>query len=214
MTAEVTDAVAPIGTVTHSEGTTMEGGLPSKTKATEKCLVKSSTKEHPPPVNGSCGEPPAHTPAMEAGSVASHQHEETEATTNTAMMTGGGDTPNEPFIDVQTLNQAREIVSHLFNQSRILNECWVQVAQAVSKAISKCSTQLFQPFTTYISDVSDGVEAWHRNVTLICPEMAHCDYDTYHSYSASVREKMNEFFWKTMGPQYSSQPVNVASEAC
>ena len=53
----------------------------------------------------------------------SHWHEETEATTNTAMMTGGGDTPDEPFIDAQTLNQAREIVSHLFNQFRILHEC-------------------------------------------------------------------------------------------
>ena len=115
-----------------------------------------------------------------------------------ATTTGGGHAPDEPFVDVQTLNQAREIVSRLFNQSRILDKCHVRVAQAVSKAVSKRSTQLFQPFTTYISNVSNAVDAWRRNVTLIRPEMAHCDYDTY---------KTNGFFWKTTGPQYSSRPA-------
>ena len=71
VTAEVMDAVAPVGTATHPEGVTMDGGLPSKIKATEKCQVKSSTKECPPPVDDSCWKPPAPTPQMEAESVAS-----------------------------------------------------------------------------------------------------------------------------------------------
>ena len=66
--------------------------------------------------------------------MASHWLEETEATINIAMMTGGGDTPNKPFVDMQTLNQVREIVSRLFNQSKILNECRVRVAQAIGKS--------------------------------------------------------------------------------
>ena len=103
----------------------MEGGSPGKTKATEKCPVKSSMTEHPPPVDDSCGESPAPTPATEAVSVASCWHEKTEATANTAMTTGEGDAPDKPFADAQMLNQVREIVSHLFNQSRILDKCQV-----------------------------------------------------------------------------------------
>ena len=55
VTAEATDAMAPIDTATHSEGTTIEGDPSSKTMATEKCQVKSSTKEHPSPVHNSHG---------------------------------------------------------------------------------------------------------------------------------------------------------------
>ena len=88
------------------------------------------------------------------------------------------------------------MVFHLLNQSKILDECLVQVAQAISKAMSRRTTQLFQPFTTYISGVSDAVKAWHRKVTLIHPEMAHCNYDTYRTCSGSVQERMNKFLGK------------------
>ena len=73
--------------------------------------------------------------------------------------TGGGDPSNKPQVDVQTLNQAREMVFHLLKQSKILDECQVRVAHAISTAVSRHTTQLFQPLTSYISDVSDAVEA-------------------------------------------------------
>ena len=88
------------------------------------------------------------------------------------------------------------MVFHLLKQSKILDECWVRVARPISMAVSKHTTQLFQPFTSYISDVSDAVKAWRMKVTLIRPEMAHCNYDTYRVCSASVRERTNEFFGK------------------
>ena len=97
-------------------------------------------------------------------------------------------------MDTPTLNQVREIVCHLFNQSKILDECRVQVVQAVSKAISKLGTQLFLPFMSYLSDVSDVVESWCRKITVLCPEMAHCDYDTYHNCVANIWEKTREYF--------------------
>ena len=109
-----------------------------------------------------------------------------EVTTKITTVTNGGHTSNELLIDMQTLNQAMEMVFCLLKQSKILNKCRVWVAQAVSKAMSRHTTQLFQPFTTYISDVSDAVEVWHRKVMLVCLEMAHCDYDTYCTCSASV----------------------------
>ena len=174
--AEATIAASPMGMATQPEDVTMESELPGKTKAN--------------------GEASAPALVMKAGPVVSHQPEEMEATTNITTVTGGGDTSNEPLVDVQTLNQVREMVFHLLNQSKILDECQVLVAQAISKAMSKHTTKLFQPFTSYIADVSDVVETWHRKVMLICPEMAHCNYDTYRACSASVQERTNEFFRK------------------
>ena len=102
------------------------------------------------------------------------------------MVSGGSDTSNTPPVDMQTLNEVREMVFCLPNQSKILDNCGIWVAQTISKAISKCTTQLFEPFTSYISDISDAVKAWQRQVMLIHPEMAHCDYKTYHACSASI----------------------------
>ena len=184
--AEATIAAGPIGMATHLEEVTMESDLSGKTKATEKCQIKSSMKKQSAPVDNTHGEASAPAPVTKAGPVASRQPEEMEATTNITMVTDGGSTSNEPLMDMQTLNQVREMVFRLLNQSKILDKCRVRVAQAVSKAMSKCTTKLLQPFTTYISDVSDAVETWCRKVTLIHPEMAHCDYDTYHACSASV----------------------------
>ena len=73
------------------------------------------------------------------------------------MMTGEGDAADKPSVDAQMLNQVREIVSCLFNQSKILDKCQVRVTQAISKAIAKCSAQLFQPFTSYVSYIADAV---------------------------------------------------------
>ena len=42
-TAEVTVAAGPVGMATHAEEVTMEVDSPSKTKATDKCQVKSSS---------------------------------------------------------------------------------------------------------------------------------------------------------------------------
>ena len=109
-----------------------------------------------------------------------------EANTGVATATGGDDASNEPQVDVQMLNQVREMVFHLLKQSKILDKCQVWVAHTISTALSRHTTQLFQPFTSYISDVSDAVKAWHTKVMLIHPEMSHCSYDTYHACSASI----------------------------
>ena len=176
----------------------MEVDSPHKAKATEKCRVKSSTKEKLTPVSDSHREAPTPVPVLvaTAGQMVDHQPEETEANTSVVTVTGGGDASNEPQVDVHTLNQAREMVFHLLKQSKILDECQVRTAHIIGAVVSKCTTQLFQPFTSYISDVSDAVEAWHTKVTLICPEMSHCSYDTYCACSASICERINKFFRK------------------
>ena len=116
--AEVTIAAGPVGMATHLENVTTESNPSGKTKVTEKCQIKSSTKECYAPVDDSCG-------VTKAGPVASHQSEETETTTHITMATSGGDTFNEPLMDMQILNQVREMVVHLLNQSIILDKCRV-----------------------------------------------------------------------------------------
>ena len=92
---------------------------------------------------------------------------------------------------------------HLFNQSKILDECRVQVAvqvaQAMGTAVSRCSTQLFLSFMSYLSSVSDAIESWHMKITVLHPEMVNCDYDTYCNCAAEIWEKMWEYFRKLCG---------------
>ena len=118
-TAEATVTADPIGMATHAEEVTMEVDSPSKTKATDKCRVKSSTKEKLTPVDDSREKTSALVPAlvpapvMTAGPVVHCQPGETEANTSVATATSGSDASNKPQVDVQTLNQAREMVFHL-----------------------------------------------------------------------------------------------------
>ena len=112
------------------------------------------------------------------------------------MATGDGDAPTTPSVDSPMLNQAQEMVCCLFNQSQILDKCQVRVAQAMGTAVSKHSTQLFLPFMSYLSDVSGTVEAWHAKIMVLCPEMAHCDYNTYHNCAVDIWEKTREYFGK------------------
>ena len=109
-TAEVTVTVGPVGMATHLEEVTMEGDSSGKTKATEKCWIKSSMKEQPAPANNSHGEASTPAPVMKAGPVVSRRPEEMEATTDITTATGGGDASNKLPMDMQTLNQAREVV--------------------------------------------------------------------------------------------------------
>ena len=125
--AEEAVTTGSIGTATCPEDVTMGSDLPGKTKATEKCQVKSSTREQSDPVDNSCGEAAAPALVTKAGSVASHQPEEMEATTDVTMVIGGCNTSKKLLMDTQMLNQEREMVFCLLNQSKILNECWVQV---------------------------------------------------------------------------------------
>ena len=73
-TAEATVTVGPIGMATHAEEVAMEVDSLSKTKATDKCQVKSSMKEKLTPVDNSCEEAYAlvSAPVMTAGQVAHH----------------------------------------------------------------------------------------------------------------------------------------------
>ena len=95
-TAEATVTVGPEGTATHAEEVTMEVNLPSKTKATDKCQVKSSKKEKFTPVNDSREEASAPVPApvpapvMTGGPAVHQQPEEMEANTSLVTATGGG----------------------------------------------------------------------------------------------------------------------------
>ena len=62
--------------------------------------------------------------------------------------------------------------------------------------VSKHSTQLFIPFTSYLSDISDAVKSWRAKIMVLHPEMAHCNYDTYRNCAADIWEKTNEYFGK------------------
>ena len=179
--AEVADTTVPTGTESNGLGMVSQGDSHSASKATGKCKVKSSTKSHTAVTDDSLGR---------------QKFNEVEATTDVAMATSGGDAPTTPPVNSPMLSQAREIVCCLFNQSKILDECWVQVAQAMGMAVSRHSTQLFLPFTSYLSTISDTVEAWRTKIMVLHLEMANCDYDTYHNRAADIWEKMREYFGK------------------
>ena len=121
---------------------------------------------------------------------------ETEITTDVATVTGSGDVPTSLPANTATLNQAHEMVCHLFNQSKILDECRICVVQAVSTAASQRNAELSLPFTSYLSAVSDAVEAWRTKITVLHPEMANCDYNTYHGCEADTGKRTEEYFGK------------------
>ena len=74
-----------------------------------------------------------------------------EITTDVATVTGGGDPPTSLPTNSPTLNQACEMVCHLFNQSKILDKCRTHVVQAMSTAASQRSAELSLPFMSYLS---------------------------------------------------------------
>ena len=114
--AEVTVAAGPVGTITHPEDVTMQSDSSSKTKATDKCQIKSSAEEQSVSVDDSHGEASVPAPVTKAGPVISHRPEEMEGSPSVTTVTGGGNTANEPLLDMQMLNQVREMVFCLFNQ--------------------------------------------------------------------------------------------------
>ena len=71
-TAEATVTTGSVDATTRPEDVTMGSYLPGKTKATERCQVKSSTKEQSAQVDNSRGEATAPTPVTKAGSAASN----------------------------------------------------------------------------------------------------------------------------------------------
>ena len=119
---------------------------------------------------------------------------EVGVTTGVATATGSGDNLTTSSVNFLMVYQAREIARHLFNQSKILDECRLRVAWAIGKAVSERSTQLYLPFTSCVSSVSNTVEVWCTKIMVIHPEMAHCDYDTYCLCTADIREKTQEYF--------------------
>ena len=44
--------------------------------------------------------------------------------------------------------------------------------------------------------MSDAVEAWRMKIKVLHPEMANCDYNTYHSSAAHIWKRMEEYFGK------------------
>ena len=173
--------MVPIGTESTGPGAVPEDDLRNVSKATGKCKVKSSAKSRTAGIDN----PPGRQKPNEVG-----------ATTDIAMTTGGGDAPTTPPVNSPMLNQAREMVCRLFNQSKILDDCRVRVAQAMGLAVSRCSTQLFFPFTSYLSSVFDTVEAWNMKIMMLHLEMANCDYDTYRNCAVEIWEKTGEYFGK------------------
>ena len=147
-------------------------------KATAKCKIKSSTKNCMVATNDSQGA------------------DETEITTDVATVTGGSDPPTSLHANSSMLNQVREMVCCLFNQSKILDECRTHVAQAMSTAASQRSAELSLPFTSYLLAMLDAVEAWRTKIMVLHPEMANCDYNTYRSCAADIRKRMEEYFRK------------------
>ena len=83
-----------------------------------------------------------------------------------------------------------------FNQSKILDESRICVAQALGTAASQRSTELSLPFTSYLLAVLDAVEAWCMKIMVLHPEMANCDYNTYLGCAAYIWKRMEQYFRK------------------
>ena len=180
--AGVVDTMVPVSTESTGLGAVPEDDSRNVSKATGKCKVKSSIKSRTAVINDS---------------LRRQKLDKVGATTDVAMTTGWRECSHHPtceFTNIEPL--AQEIVCHLFNQYKILDECRVRVAQAMGMAVSQCSTQLFLPFTSYLSPVYDTVEAWCMKITMLCPKMANCDYDTYRNCVAEIWEKTQEYFGK------------------
>ena len=175
----VAPPTVPINAESTGPGSIPKNDSHSISKATEKCKVKSSMKSW-----------------AEVADDSSERQKPNEVgvTTGVATATVGGDTLTSSSLNSPMVNQACEIVCCLFHQSKILDECRVRVARAVGKAVSEHSTQLYLPFTSYISSVSDAVEVWHMRIMVIHPEMAHCDYDMYCICAVDIIEKTQEYF--------------------
>ena len=117
--AGVTVTTAPINTESTGLDVVPKDNPTGASKATAKCKIKSSTKNRM------------------AATDDLHGANETEITTDVATVSGGGDLPTSLPANAATLNQVCEMVSHLFNQSKIPDECRICVVQAVSTAASQ-----------------------------------------------------------------------------
>ena len=179
--ARAADTMVPLSTESTGLGTVPEDISQSVSKATEKCKVKCSMKNCTAVLDDPLGR---------------QKPNEMEANTNAATIIGSANASTTPPVHSPTLNQAQEMVCHLFNQSKILDECRVRVAQAGGMAVSRHSAQTFLPFMSYLSTISNTVEAWHTKITVLCLEMANCDYDTYRDCVAEIWEKTREYFGK------------------
>ena len=172
--SKLADPTTPVDAEVASS-TTVPTNQPQGTfKTTDKCKTKSSSKSC---TDNSHGNP-----------------NEVKTVTSDTAATAGSDATTNSLRDPPTINEVWEMVCHLFNKSRILDECQARVAWAVAAVVSKHHTQLFVPFTSYLSDVTDTVESWCTKITVIHPEMAHCSYETYHECTANIWEKTNEYF--------------------
>ena len=102
--------------------------------------------------------------------------------------------PSPKQDDNLTLNEVWEMLFGLMRKSTILDECCERVGRAITKSVAAHATELYKPFTGYISDVASEVNMWHTKVLLIHPKIIDCDYDAYCRYSAQIREKTNGFY--------------------
>ena len=169
--AGMTVTTGPINAESAGRDVVLEDNPTGTSTATAKCKIKSSTKN------------------LMAATDDSQGADEMEVTTDVATVAGSSDPPTSLPVNSPMLNQAHQMVCHLFIQSNILDECRVCLAQAVSTAASQQSTELSLPFMSYLSAISDAVEAWHTNGPISGD--ANCDYNTYRGCAA------DRILWKT-----------------
>ena len=133
--AGMTVTMAPVKAESTGLDVVLQDNPTSASKATAKCKIKTSMKNHTAATDDSQGA------------------NETEVTTDVATVTGGSDPPTSLPANSPTLNQVHKMVCRLFNQSKILDERRIHVVQA-----SQQSAELSLPFMSYLSAISDAVD--------------------------------------------------------
>ena len=87
----------------------------------------------------------------------------------------------------KTPNKVRELLHGLMKKSAILDECWVRVCAAVSKAMAVHTKEMFKPFTGYLEDMGREVSAWRAGILSVRPKIVDCDYEAYRENSSLIR---------------------------
>ena len=179
--ADTAKAVAQAASPREADNPTDDASCQGK--ANDKCRVKTSNPE-----GGSMS--PGGTGTEASTVVAAIEGEDADD----MVAREDNNSPPPKQDDNLTLNEVREMLFSLMRKSTILNECRERVGRAITKSVTARAIELYKPFTGYISDIASEVNAWRTEVLLIHPKMIDCDYNTYHRYSAQIREKTNGFY--------------------
>ena len=145
----------------------------TKDKATEKCRLKSSTKE-PESTALSLDVTDETRDTIDSQEV--DAGEAAEEVNDTALAEGE-EMQDGISSDNKTPNEVRELLHSLMKKSTILDECQVRIHTAVSKAVAVHMKEMFKPFTGYIDDMGHEVSTWRVGILSVRPKMIDCNYE-------------------------------------